>query len=468
MDLNFTNRKQELKVLEGAWAKKSAQLVVMYGRRRIGKTALLSYFAKQKKVFYWMAYRSTSHDLLKDFSVKLYATLNPDHPVTENFTYGNWQNLFETLGLYAQQKKMGVVIDEFPYLVEADPSLPSILQSVWDTKLTSSKLFLILSGSRLGMIKDSILSPKAPLYGRATGIINLPPIGLNSLKEFFPHFSPVQLIELYGITGGVPKYFEFIQKDKPILKSIENAIRDKTTFLTSESEFLLHEEFRETRIYLALLRALGERRMEMGPLALRCGVPAKNISKYIDELVSLKLVQRTVPVLSDPTKTRKGQYGICDMFLGFYFRFISPWLQEIEQNRFEQVLQHLHQGFSAYLGKNVFEKICQEWLAIQADKKELTFVPERIGSYWDKQVQIDVMAVNSRDQIILAGECKWTNKEMTAEDISSLEQRIKSVQRQYDYTIQLIFFSRSGFSTSAKELAHKKHYRLVGLADLLA
>ena len=136
------------------------------------------------------------------------------------------------------------------------------------------------------------------------------------------------------------------------------------------------------------------------------------------------------------------------------------------ENRFEQVLQHLHQGFSAYLGKNVFEKICQEWLAIQADKKELTFVPERIGSYWDKQVQIDVMAVNHHDQIILAGECKWTNKEMTAEDITSLEQRIKWVQRQYDYTIQLIFFSRSGFSASAKDLAHKKHYRLVGLADL--
>lgn len=464
MEEDIVNRKRELKILMGLWSRPKAQFIVVYGRRRIGKTALLSAFAERKNLFYWMAFRSTSQDLLHDFSWKLHAYLNPGSTPAD-FTYGSWQNLFETLALHAGRRKMGIVVDEFPYLVEADPTLPSLFQAVWDKHLSSTRLFLVLSGSRLGMIKDTILSSKAPLYGRATGVINLPPIDLQALSEFFPRFSPIQLLEIHGITGGVPKYFEFIDRNRPVLKSIENAIRDKTTFLTAEPDFLLHEEFRETRIYLAILRALGEKRLEIAPLSRACGVPSKNLSKYLDELISLKLVERIVPIFSDADKARKGRYGIRDLFLGFYFRFIAPHLQEIEQNLFERVVGRLHQGFDAYMGP-VFEKACREWLAIQADGKKLHFLPEKIGSYWDADTQIDVMAINRHDRIILAGECKWTNREMASEEILALEEKVKPLKSKDDYMLQLIFFSRSGFSASAKDLARKKHYRLVTAKEL--
>lgn len=285
----------------------------------------------------------------------------------------------------------------------------------------------------LSILKVSILGPRAPLYGRATGIINLEPVHLYSLGEFFPRFSAIQLVELYAVTGGVPKYFEFIDQNRPLLKSLEKAIKDKTTFLTSEPEFLLHEEFRETRVYLSLLRALGQQQMELGDLSLKCCISAKNISKYINELMAIKLVERRLPIFADPAKARKGHYGICDPFLGFYFRFIAPWLQEIEKNRFEQVLQSLQRNFSAYVGKNIFEKICQEWIAIQADEGGLIhFTPESVGPYWDKNTQIDLMAVNHHDQIIMAGECKWTNRPMATEEIHLLEKKIKFIKYKYD------------------------------------
>lgn len=463
---DFKNRKQEFALLESLWEKKTAQFAVVYGRRRVGKTALLNRFASNKKIIHWLAYRATSQDLLKDLSQKLHAYFYSGQGVPADFSYGSWQNLFETMALIAEQRKIGIVIDEFPYLVEAEPSLPSLLQAQWDLKLSATGIFFVLSGSRLSMIKDSILSPKAPLYGRATGIINLEPVNLYHLNEFFPKFSAIQQVELYAVTGGVPKYFEFVDKNRPILKSLEQAIKDKTTFLTSEPEFLLHEEFRETRIYLSLLRALGQQRMVLGDLSAKCGISVKNISKYVDDLVTLKLLERQLPVFADPAKARKGYYGICDPFLAFYFRFISPWLQEIEKNRFEQVLQSLRQNFSAYVGKNVFEKICREWLALQADKGLLHFTPERIGAYWDKSVQIDFVAVNHHDQIIMAGECKWTNKPLAAEEMHSLEEKTKYLKSKYDYSIQLAFFSRSGFTPAACDLARKKHHQLFGLQDL--
>lgn len=468
MEAFFGNRATELTLLDGLWAKKSAQLIVAYGRRRVGKTALLDHFAKRRKLLHWIAYRSTSHELLSRFSQELYAFLHPGEQPTPDFTYGSWKVALETIAVHAKAQRLGVVLDEFPYLIEADASIPSLLQAIWDKQLSQSKIFLALSGSRLGMIRDQILAPRGPLYGRSTALLHLEPIPVTALHEFFPRFSLVALVEAYAVTGGVPKYFEWLHPNQPVLKSVETALREQTTFLTSEPEFLLHEEFRETRIYLAILRTLGQQALDATAIARVCGIDTKILSRYLDQLMALKLVERRVPAGQDPRKSRKGRYGIRDQFLNFYFHFIAPHLPDIEKGRSQQVVRAIRHGFDAFVGRTAFERLCQEWLARQADTEQLSLTPTTIGPYWDRIMQIDVVGISHREQTMFVGECKWTAQPVGLDTANLLRTKAKHLTAANDYHAQLILFSRTGFTPALQTEARKKHYQLVSLAELLS
>ncbi|MBI4237245.1 MAG: ATP-binding protein [Deltaproteobacteria bacterium] len=467
MEDNFADRDRELALLDGLWMKKPAQLVVAYGRRRIGKTALLDYFAKRRKLLHWIAYRSTSHELLSSFSQACYAFLHPGEPTPPDFTYGSWRVALDTLALHAEKQRVGIVIDEFPYLIEADPSIPSLLQAEWDKKLSRTRIFLALSGSRMGMMRDQILAPRGPLYGRSTALLHLEAIPITALHEFFPRFSPVALVEAYAVTGGVPKYFEWLHPHQPVLKSVETALHEQTTFLTAEPEFLLHEEFRETRIYLAILRTLGRRALEASAIAQVCGIDSKVLSRYLDQLMALKFVERRVPADQDPRKSRKGRYGIRDEFLSFFFHFIAPHLPDIERGRLQHVIRMLRKGFDAYVGRAVFERLCQDWVARQADAERLSFTPTAVGPYWDRTMQIDVLGISARERAMLVGECKWTPHPVGVEVADALLTKAKRLTAANDYHAQLMLFSRSGFTPALREAARKKHYQLVSLPELL-
>lgn len=462
---DFINRKDTLGLLETLWSKKGAQLVVIYGRRRVGKTAVLAHFASKKSMLHWMAYRTTSRELLVDFSGQLYTYLHGGEVPEINFTYGSWKVALEALA--SSSKRLGVVIDELPYVAEAEASFPSLLQAVWDKGLSKSNVFLAVSGSSISMIKNEILREKGPLYGRANAIVQLQPIKIASLNEFFPKYSSVQLVETYGVTGGVPKYFEFISDNMPVLKNLELAIKNKSTLLTSEPDFLLNEEFRETRIYLAILRTLGKGVSEIGEISGVCGIDSKALSKYLDQLIELRLVERKIQADKEPDKGRKGRYIICDPFLNFYFHFISPYLQDIEKDRFDGIIKNLHNNFDSYIGKYIFETLSQEWLATLADKDGLSFRPERIGSYWDKETQIDIMGVNHHDQAMILGEAKWTNQKMGIEVLNHLEEKAKRLMKQNGYYYRLALFSRSGFTEKLAESAKKKNVLLATIKDIL-
>lgn len=463
----FVNRRADIELLDSIWHKRGAQFTVVYGRRRVGKTALLNAFAGKGSLFHWIAYRATSKDLLQDFSTCIYPYLNDGRLSDSNFTYGTWKVALETIALSAgRKKKIGVIIDEFPYLVEADASLPSVLQAVWDSKLSNSNIFLSISGSRIGMMKDEVLGSKGPLYGRATGIIYLRPIDFANLREFFPSYGYVQLVQVFAVTGGVPKYFEFISDKMTVLRNIETAIKDKTTLLTAEADLLLNEEFRETRIYLSVLRSLGRGPLYVSALASACGIDAKVLSRYLDHLIELGFVERRVSVGEDFTKSRKGRYLISDPFLNFYFRFITPHMQEIERGLTDQTIKDIRMNFDSFVGKCAFEKICREWLLRQVDAGKLNFVPEAIGEYWDRDMQVDVVALSRREQMMLAGEAKWTNTKVGLYVVRALEAKAKSLVKRYDYYCQPVIFSRSGFSSEALEAASKRNVQLIELNEM--
>lgn len=462
---NFINRKDTLGFMETLWNKKTAQFLVVYGRRRVGKTAVLGRFSSKKPILHWMAYRTTGKELLSDFSRHVYTILHNGEAPEGDFTYGSWKVALETIS--SSPAKLGIVIDEFPYIAEADPSFPSVLQAVWDKSLSKTNNFLAVSGSSISMVKNEILKEKGPLYGRATAILHLAPIKPANLDEFFPRYSSVQLVEVYGITGGVPKYFEFISDNMPVLKNIEIAIKTKSTFLTSEPEFLLSEEFRETRTYLAILRALGKGASEIREISGLCGIDTKALSKYVDQLMELKLVERKISADKEPDKGRKGRYAICDPFINFYFHFISPYLQEIEKDRYDAVIKNIERNFDSYIGKYIFEDICREWLAGLADKGKLSFLPERVGSYWDRDMQIDVMGINHHDRAMILGEAKWTNQKVGLEILNNLEEKTKKLSKQSNYHCQLVLFSRSGFTGKLIKTAEKKKVLLASIKEII-
>ncbi len=464
----FINRFSDFDKLDDLWGKKGARFLVLYGRRRVGKTALIAKFASEKQLLHWIAYRTSSTEQLNDFSRQVYSYLNDGEGPEDNFSYGSWKNAFEAIAAFARDKDIGIFIDEFPYLVEADPSIPSLLQSVWDSKLSKGRIFFGLSGSRIGMMKDEILDPRGPLYGRATSVLYLQPIDIFNMAHFFPRYGPVQLIEAFGITGGVPKYFEFISDSKPVLKNVEEAVKSGTTLLTAEADLLLNEEFRETRIYISILRALGLRMgsLELKGLSSACGVESKSLSKYLDQLIELKFVKRKVSAGVDPAQSRKSLYYICDQFLAFYFRFIAPHLQNIEKGLTNDVVGDVHDNFDAYIGKRVFEEICREWLFIAADERKLSFVPDSIGEYWDREMQVDVYSVSRHDQMMLVGESKWSNKKVGAEVLQDLEMRAKKLNKKNDYYYQLALFSRAGFTPQLLDIAAKRNILLVTLKDM--
>ncbi|HLD44003.1 MAG TPA: DUF234 domain-containing protein [bacterium] len=283
---------------------------------------------------------------------------------------------------------------------------------------------------------------------------------------FFPRYSDVQLLEVYGLTGGVPKYFELIDDHAPVLKNIEQTIRERTTMLTSEIYFLLHEEFREIRVYLAILRALGKKVSTLGELSMFSGLESKVVSKYVDDLVQLKIIGRQIPAGEDCQKSRRSQYVLRDLFLNFYFHFIAPFLQDIDKARFEGVLKNLHQQFDAYMGKFVFERVCQDHLARLGDEGKLSFRPTTVGAYWDKDCQIDILGINHHDRVMIAGESKWTNKKMGLSVLKELETKVKKLSRKYDYFCHLVLFSRSGFSDDLVDTAKKQNALLVALKDI--
>lgn len=462
----FINRQGDIEMLNSLWNKEKGEFLVLYGRRRVGKTALIAEFARKKKILHWIAYRTTSSELLRDLSRQLYSYLNNCDLPAEDFSYGSWRTAFETMADFAQNKKIGVIIDEFPYIVESDPSIPSLLQAVWDSKLSHSNIFFGLSGSCIGMMKSEILESRAPLFGRATSTVYLQPISVLNTMHFFPKYSLVQLVETYGVTGGVPKYFEFFSDKQPVLKNIENAIENNTTLLTAEADLLLNEEFRETRTYISILRALGKGALEIKKMSEICGVDSKALSKYLDQLIELKFVRRKVPAGLDAAHSRKSLYSLSDLFTGFYFRFIAPHLQNIEKGLVNDAIDDLRNNFDAYIGKNVFEEICRDWVSSQADKGKLSFKPKDVGEYWDKERQIDVLGLNQHDQMMLVGEAKWSNRKVGMQELQELEEKAKKLSKQNNYYYQLALFSRAGFAPQLTELAGKRNILLVSLQDI--
>lgn len=462
----FWDRGRELQDLDRIWGSQKAGLVIVYGRRRVGKSTLLKFWCKDKPVLYWTATKTTGKRLLQSFSKTLQTFKNPDIKISNEFSYPNWESAFLDMASHSQSAKFIAVIDEFPYAIEAEPELPSLIQKIWDANLKDSKIILVLTGSRIGMVEKHILSSEGPLYGRASAIMWLDPLPLSEVHNFLPRYSRIQLVEVYAITGGVPLYIEIFDDSVSVLKNLKRELTSTTSILKGEPYFLLHEELKEPMRFIAILEAMGQGKKQLSEISMATGIEKTHLMPYFKTLEGLKYIKRYVPVTEDPKKSRKGVYHISDLFLKFYFRFIAPHQNLIEEGRQENILKIIQDNMDSFVGKNCFELLCRRWLASKAKKGELPFDPDVIGKYWDVKTEIDVAAISKKDRSMIIGEAKWTQKKCALRVLEDLNLKASHIQKEFGYHVIKFIFGRTGFTESLIQRARIEDVRLVDIGEI--
>jgi uncharacterized protein len=462
----FINRQPEMAILDAFHDRKGPQFMVVYGRRRIGKTSLLSHWihgrAKplRRRGFYWVAHRGTSDALLKGFSEALASCM--DTELVGRLSFSSWEDAFQQMFALAKDAPLVAAIDELPYLMESVPGIASLLQNIWDQRKSGSRLRLILCGSQYQMMHAQFTDPKQPLYGRATASMQLGEIALPHLREFLPSYSAIQAVETFSVIGGVPKYLEMWNDSAPVLNNIADLLLSPDTLFRHEALFLIHDEIAEPRTYLAIMEAIGGGLRTPVQIAKTTGLPITHVGKYLHQLLALQFVRRVQSAEApDPRQTRLSRYEIADAFLRFHFEFIHPHPTFMETRRTPQVMDMITTRFDAYVGKHGYEELARRHVTELSDQGKLPFVAKHLGRAWSPSVEVDIFASDPKAQTALFGECRWNTRKMDLETLRELQTKATGFPRLKKFQKHYILFSRSGFTATLTRAAEAEKVTLV-------
>ena len=382
--------------------------------------------------------------------------------VLQKAAFSDWLDLFQAVADYKPNEKKVLVIDEFPYLVKVNDSFPSILQNAWDEILKDSNVMLILCGSLISMMKKHALSYESPLYGRRTAQMRIAPLPFTTVYEN-QKLSFEEAAEQYSITGGVPKYMEFFSDGQPLYEQIKENVLSKNGFLYEEPNFLLTDEVQVPTNYFSIIKVIADGNHKLGTIAGILGLETSTLTPYLKTLSELGFIEKQVPVTEkNAEKTRKGLYFISDNFLRFWFRYVYPYKGELELDNMQISLDELDKDFKEKFVAFAYEDVCKEIFARLCSDKAIDFTPSKIGSYWlnDKSgnTQIDVMAVDTVNKRLFAGECKYHNQPIDADVYFELVKKvdnsseIKSAFK--GYTVIYGVFSKSGFTSRMTDISN--------------
>ena len=456
----FINREVELAQLEQLYRGQAAQLFILYGRRRVGKTELLRFFCADKPHIFFVATLSADASQLAAFSQEIWRFLHGE--VVEGFTFPTWEAAFNALATLPGRPV--VVLDEITYLFEGNKSIPSILQKVWDERLRDSGIFLALCGSYMGIIEREILNYRAPLYGRRTGANYLRPLHLPATAPFFPGYTAIEQIEAWAVLGGMPYYLRIFSDQQDIFANIHQHILSGQGTLHNEPQLLLMEELRDPRNYFSILRAIAQGRTRLNEIAQAVGEKdGRGVTRYLDILRQMRVVERDVPVTErQPEKSRRGIYQLRDAFLRFWFRFVHPNQGSLGMGLSAGVLeQRVRPDFDHFVA-HAFEDASLEYVARLAQNGELPFLPERIGRWWIADEEIDVVAISNTERSLLVGECKWTARPVGVNILDDLRRKTRRLMANDEWSqVTYALFAKSGFTPALQEIAAAEGILLV-------
>ncbi len=463
--MKFVNRRWELGVLDEMWDASESRFLVLYGRRRIGKTRLLTHWlgARAPRAIYWVAKPASSVSLLRSFSQAVHQAQGETRADPE-FTYPSWEMAWQEVARLTRTGRLALFLDEFTYTLDATPDLSGTLQNAWDQTLSRSDLFLVLAGSHMGMMERELLAYRAPLYGRASGRLLLQQLPFSALAELFPAYDAAERVALYAVLGGIPAYLERFDSRRSLSHNIKTRLLTPVNLLQEEPRLLLQEQLTEPRNYMAILEAIAQGHRVPQEIAASTGLAGSHVSKYLGVLQNLRLVRRDVPAtVRRPERSRKGRYAITDPYLRFYFRFLARRQEDIALGRIQATWQHIRRQLISFIGANTFEELCREWVSVRGDAGQLPLVPERVGSYWSKEAQVDVVAVDWSEKQIMLGEVKWSRDPVARSVVGGLVAKTGRVVPAGDWTVHYAFFARAGFTDAARAAADEVGAVLVDL-----
>ena len=450
----FVDRENELVTLQTEYEREESSFVVIYGRRRVGKTTLINHFCQGKDSIYFLATEeseSENRECLK----KLVADHLGNH-LLANVRVNRWEDIFQVIASRKNKNsRLILILDEFQYLGKANKAFPSVLMNIWDNLLKDSNILLILCGSLIHMMTSQVLSYDSPLYGRRTAQIRLGQIPFAHYHEFYPEMSFADLVERYAVTGGVPKYVELFSKNADIYTSIKNNILSTNSFLYAEPEFLLQKEVSEIGSYFSLLKTIAAGNHKLGKIAASLEVPQTKLTIYLKTLIDLDLIEREVPVTEEnPAKSKQGLYYIKDNFISFWFQFVYPYKSLIESGQEQFVMKKIRQSFIDNHVSYVYEDVCRKQIWQLLDHG---ISINRAGRWWgNKDVEIDIVAYDSAGKDIVFGECKYSKNPKDMDVLSALKDKSTYVpwnrQSRSEY---FCIFSKSGFTDALTAYARQ-------------
>ena len=432
----FVNRNEELAILKNTLLSDRAELFVLYGRRRVGKTELLKQIlTANKNAVYFLGRFESPKDMVLRLSNIVAKKFNDERLAKFPF-----RDLDEAFHYFAGKKGLVIILDEFPYMVSSDPALPSIMQDYWDNKLKKTDIKIFICGSSIGMMEKHFFNYSSPLYGRRTKQFKLQPLGFSALKDFFPSASLEELLAIYAVFGGTPAYM--LEYENDIFETIRTRMLRKEEFLHKDAEFVLREELREPRYYFSIIRSIAFGNTTAGRIMNDTGITKDVVAKYLSTLQDLDIIERHVPV-TENIKSRKGIYRIKDNYFRFYFRFIFPYMEYIEMGEEDFVLREIKTNFQRYSGL-VFEYVMTD--LIKENRNIIPMQFTRIGSWWSAGEEIDIVAINENTGEILFGEVKYTNKKVGVKTLNALREKAKNVKWGTDNRLEhYLVISKSGF-----------------------
>ncbi len=334
----FLGRDRELEFLTELWDSGRPELFVLYGRRRVGKTELLQRFCSGRKSVYFLAAQVRDRDNLRALRQSIAGELGDK--LAGEVEFPDWSSALGFLAERAGDERVAVVLDEFPYLCEANASVPSQIQRFWDTRGKNSSLMLVLCGSQVSFMEKEVLAEKSPLFGRRTAQRRLEPISPTDAIAFFPKWSMRERVLAYSILGGMPAYLQRFDDSRTIRENLLREVLRPEGFLFDEAHFLLRSELTTPATYNSLLAAVARGAQKLNDIALEVGVDSTTANKYLHTLRELRLVERETPLTDpDPLRSRRGVYRIADRFLAFHFRHVQPHVSLIHAGRGERVFE---------------------------------------------------------------------------------------------------------------------------------
>ena len=480
----FIGRSSELQFFEDKYNTPGGQLVVLYGRRRVGKTELLHRFCENKPHVFYACRELSDAKQLAAFSERL---LKAGSPAAQYISvFQDWEAAFMgLLELPTNDAKKLLIIDEFPYMCRGNASIPSILQILWDELFKDQNVMIVLCGSAMSFIEKDILAEKNPLYGRTTGIYKISELPFEDAIKFFPHYSYEDKMLAYAVLGGIPHYLRQFDPSVSLHENIIKNVLTKGCVLYSEVEFLIRQELREPALYNTIIEAIALGNTKLNDIYIKTQIDKSKISVYLNNLIELEIIRREFSALSgekEQAASTRGLYRITDNFFRFWFNFVFSNLSDLEVGDAGGVFSHAVLPMLNDFASPIFENVCREFVRRKNRHNELPFRVSKLGRWWGKlnktartdsgrdriisvDSEIDIFAVDAQYKRYILGECKYRNTAMDVSDLDRLKEKsgiaIKGAEIYY------ALFSKSGFTKGLAEQAKDDStLRLYSLSDI--